>query len=285
MFDSMGRSPSYLLKKSSQKRQRNRKQQGDDGALSCWMDYKSIDTVDNLNILPSAGDSDICIRTLIASPTTTEIFINRLRHEILTPFRYSLSSQIQLLETDHSIHDAINRRKLIRDRIVCGYNAVSSLLFTYSNAKVRGICDKENRVPQLIVLVNGSEKDKTHAPFLPSMLQHIPLLAHELEIPLLILPSSIDSMICTSQKLGSLFCASEKHLYVLAFVSKRPIRPSSIGADKSNDGQTEIAMNDDTNLWSDAHVHASINSFVEFIRGKIKTCSDVDPRTTGNLDK
>jgi hypothetical protein len=265
----MGRSVPNHAAKPSPKRQRThepRKPKNNDGSLCCWMDYDSVESIDSLKVSPTTG-SIATIHTPTASSTTKEIFMNRLQQEVLLPFRYSLSSQIQLLDTDQCINDAKNRRKIIQRKILCGYNAVSNVLFEYSKYMVHHHRN-EVSVPRLIVLVNTDGNDGENSRIEPSMLQHIVLLTHEYSIPLLLLPSSTNhSGHSSSQELASLFGASSKFLHVIAFISQRPTTASH---DIAVDRQSEVGtVNKDFNQFSEKQVNEAIDSFVEFIRGKI----------------
>jgi hypothetical protein len=289
----MARSHSNSKKQlPSNKRQRihenNAKQSPKVGSVCCWMDYESIESIPRSHV-SSMNATGTPIRTPIATLTTKEIFFNRLQQEILIPFRYSLSSQIQPLEHDKSVYEAKRRREIIQQRIICGYNAVSKLLFriantdrTVSSNQGTGISSTtELGLPQLIVLVNSDKSDETKSRILPSMLQHIPLLSYELNVPLLLLPSSSDqrgSSIrsrSTSQELAALFGGSCRHISVIAFVARKRryslAMPSVASCDITNIATTELRTrtdNDDDSAIEN-HIHASIDSFIDFIRGKV----------------
>jgi hypothetical protein len=272
----MGRSASNHRTEQSSKRQRihePRKQKSNDGSICCWMDCESLETIDDLKVSAPTG-SIATIHTPIASATSKEIFMNRLQQEVLLPFRYSLSSQIQLLDSDQTIYDATNRRKIIQRRILCGYNAVSNVLFEYSKSMIHGRSDHRNevRVPRLIVLVNIDDNDELNSRLEPSMLQHIVLLTHELNIPLLLLPSSTDyADRSSSEEPASLFGASSKFLHVIAFVSQGST-DSSHDILQSVDRLNETgAVNKSFKHSSDKRIHETIDSFIEFIRGKTMT--------------
>lgn len=267
----MGRSILNYSRKPSPKRQRihgPHKDIVDDGRICCWMDYESLESIDSLNF--SLDGSSAAIHTPIASTTTTEIFLNRLQQEILLPFRYSLSSQIQLLDTDQSIYEAKNRRKTIQQRILCGYNAVSNVLFDYSNFMLHGQNDQRNDllVPRLIVLVNPDSKDEADSRLEPSMLQHFVMLTHEIKVPLLLLPSLADNVgRSSSRELATLFGANVNFLNAVAFISRGP-GTQSHRALVDEKGEVEV-ISKSFNRSSEKYVDETIDSFVEFIRGKI----------------
>jgi hypothetical protein len=270
-------------------------------SIGCWMDYESIEFTqclpsfignknNNNNNNRNESRSTI-IHTSIASSTTTEIFINRLHKEIILPFRYSIVSQkIHLHDNNlESIHDAIYRRQIIQKRIICGYNNLSKLLF---NATTIYDNNPKQLKPSLIVLVNSSE---TYSRNNASMVQHIPTLAYEMNVPLLLLPSSYDdhyggTCIDTSQKLASIFGSGVggpiKHISMIVFTyheqqQQKQVTTTSTTAAAATAAATSttvdgneydansdkpiLDLEDDTKQ----HINNTIDSFVDFIHGKI----------------
>jgi hypothetical protein len=256
-------------------------------SISCWMDYESIEAIEYIPSInnchrnsynecdtKSISQSSI-ICPSIASSTTTEIFMNRLQKEIILPFQFTLSSQIQLNNNDDdnnqtdTIHDAKYRRRIIQKRIIFGYNDVSKLLFNYINTSSSSNTDMKDIItkPSLIVLVNEDacyydDSINSHQRYMnASMVQHIPTLAYEMNVPLLLLPNSYticdhkqQRTIRTSQQLASIFCNNNTH---------GPIKYISIMAFTHHN--TSGSLNNSI----EQRINNAIDSFVDFIHGKL----------------
>jgi hypothetical protein len=279
----------------------------DVSSVSCWMDFESIESITNFSSSKDQCTNQQIVHTSIASSTTTELFMERLQREIIEPFRYTMSTQIQLLDSDQSIHDAMDRRKVIQKRIVCGYNDVSQLLFDYAAATrtdhKRGVLVT---APMLIVLVNPTSTELSNHPqqqqqqhrtsaaaITASMVQHIPLLAHEVHVPLLLLPTTYHvnnnnqrgEWIETSAKLATLFtgegggggngCCSNKnrnHFTLIAFTQR--LEQQQLHRCESDVPTRSVMHLENTSFRDDkndsSHIHNTIDSFVNYIQGKIE---------------
>lgn len=218
----------------------------------CWMDCESVDTVVALVGSGNRHDKDqqqqlLLIQTPLASQLTSEIFLDRLQKEILTPFRFSLSSQIQLLEydgKDDTVHAAKERRRALQSRLCIGLNACIRALeeaCRYSTNSSAGTGDSQP--PTLLVLTNdaaGINNNNSN-----TALHVLVALAHRTRTPLLRLPLS-------SKELGQ--CLGTKHVTALTFLP-----PSRCG---------KVAVS-----VEHQQLHAAVDSFVDFMRDKVPTTS------------
>jgi ribosomal protein L7Ae-like RNA K-turn-binding protein len=163
------------------------------------------------------------LKTPVASVLTKEIFFDRFQKEILKPFRFTLSSQLQILEGE-SLEQVKQRRSLLQHRMVCGINAVTRMLEAAIYSK--------GPVPLLLVLTTD---------VYPSVTAHLPILAQQIRVPILLLPG-----VQSSAELGKLL--GTKNVAALAFVSHHDV----------------CKMNDD-----EGKVHAAVDSLANFVRGKL----------------
>jgi len=177
------------------------------------------------------------IQTPLASQLTSEIFLDRLQKEILTPFRFSLSSQIQLLDydgKDDTVQAAKERRRALQSRLRIGLNACIQAL-------EESCCGPQEAPPPptLLVLTNEATASSNNN----TALHVLVALAHQTGTPLLRLPISSKDL---GQRLGT------KHATALAFV------PISSNILVSAEHQ---------------QLHAAVDSFVDFMREKVPTTS------------
>ena len=208
----------------------------------CWMDCESIETV--------VSGSRV-LRTPAASQLTQDLFMDRFQKEIAKPFRFSLSSQIQLLDrrelgveegedTEDTVQAAKERRQQIRARLRIGINACTRAL--------EAACYEGERAPSLLVLTTSSSNTTTSSD--PSISAHLPALAQRAQVPLLLLPSTT-----AATELGTIL--GIPRVTALAFVPQ------------NRHGMSSSALSADQN----ERLHAAVDSFVEFARGKVVTPS------------
>lgn len=186
---------------------------------TCWMDCESIAAVPMPYLEP-----EFILKSQVATVVTKEIIFDRIRKEIVEPFRYSLSSKMKILEGE-SLEGVKARRSWLRKRIICGTNAVARVLEAAVNCK-------EKSAPLLLLLMIDAH---------PSLMSHLPILAQQCRVPLLLLPG-------TSVELGKMM--GTKKVAALAFVPHHAV--FKVPNDESR-------------------VHAAVDSLVEFVRGKIDT--------------
>ena len=268
--------------------------QVESSTVCCWMDYESIESIHSLSLKKinySKESMPLVINTKVASSTMTEIFLSRLHKEIILPFRFTLSSQLQLLDSDQNVYDATKRRNMIQRRIYFGYNSVSKLLFDANSNKATK--------PSLIVVVNpdNNYQNNSHMqqPFTSSicapMLQHIPVLAYEMKIPLFILPSSycienlphgkVENFTITS--LATVFGWNRNHTKMtqfscFAFTHQPQCHPYPqelrLLHHTIDDRTPTLKTTDDNSMTEDSNeekqIHISIDSFVNYFIGKIE---------------
>ena len=135
-----------------------------------WMDCETIETI------PSPFEQQFILKTPLATVLTKEIFFDRLQKEIVHRFRFTLSSQIQILKGE-SLDDVKARRSLLQTRIVCGINAVTRML-------EEAVCDRAP-VPLLVILT--TDVYPSH------IMAHLPVLAKQVQAPVLLLPGAQSS--------------------------------------------------------------------------------------------
>ena len=220
----------------------------------CWMDCETIATV----VAPvgvgvdSASsprpDRRMLLSTPIASALTEEIFLDRLAKEILIPFRFSLSNQIQLLDEDAVENDTVSaakeRRRCLQSRLCIGLNACLRLLEEATAATRSGgthlpTCTATptkptTPAPQLVVLASEAATASTST----AAHQAVAVWAHQVGTPLLVLPNT------SSRELGRRF--GTKHVTAVAFVSS-PL----------------------TQQQPNRALHNAVDSFVAFVRDKV----------------
>ena len=267
----------------------NQQQQSDSSSVCCWMDYESIQSMQRFSSSTThdTNKSSPCtINTQIASSTTTEIFLSRLHKEIVLPFRFTLASQIQLLDSDQSVHDATERRNVIQKRVLFGYNDVSKLLFDSNIGKTMK--------PSLIVVVNPENFYRNDSQQQPSstttigaaMLQHIPLLSFHINVPLLLLPSSYSSEnqphrggveTFTTQAIATIFGCGHHNNYQMNHFSCLAFTQQQDQSQRLRffDSVVSKVVTDDNVLehTQEQHlrnVHNAIDSFVNFIIDKVQ---------------
>ena len=268
------------------------KHHSDSLSVCCWMDYESFDSIQNLSMM--TAKTPFAIHTQVASSTMTEIFLHRLHKEIIIPFRFTLSSQIQLLDSDRTVHDATERRNLIQQRILFGFNNVSKLLFDASS--------NNTAKPSLVVVVhpdtnyqnNDSHVQQPSTSIIGApMLQHIPLLTNEMNIPLLLLPSSYISEnqqggkgeTMTNHVFATIFGCSRSSCHnsynkliqfaCIAFTRQphqqelpllRHVDTEVLASTTTIDQVVDNTLEENHHL----HIHNSIDSFVHYITGKMQ---------------
>jgi hypothetical protein len=158
------------------------------------------------------GPQRTLVHTPVASDVIKEIFLDRLVKELVTPFLQKTEKSAagttlkhvmingklvaqKVSATAHPKPNAENpiqdaaelKRKRIKDRIVMGTNQCSRLLENLLDTKHKDDFDPSGdsskpiiRRPSLIVLAKDI--------YPPTMLAHVPVLAKELGIPVLLLP-------------------------------------------------------------------------------------------------
>lgn len=196
--------------------------------LECPPSCLDIETLQTVPTIPSLVSPPALIRTDLASQLAKELFLERFQKEVVIPFRYSLSSQLQI---DTNLEDAMRRRELLKQRIPVGTNACTRVLEAASYEKG----------PAPILLVVAAEGIKP-----PTMLLHIPVLARQLRVPLLLLPGE-----ASAEELGKLL--GIKRVAILAFLPHINIY---------REGTPAV----------EAELHSAVNSFVEFVRTKVPGC-------------
>jgi hypothetical protein len=261
----------------------SKQQQGDSPSVGCWMDYESIESMQCFSPSTthhhSSKTSPCFINTQVASSTTTEIFLSRLHKEIILPFRFTLSSQIQLLDSDQSVHDATGRRYVIQKRILFGYNEISKLLFDSNIGKTTR--------PSLIVVVNPDnvhQNESSTSTIGAAMLQHIPLLSFQMNVPLLLLPSSYRNEnqprgageTMTTQAIATLFGCGQQHgkydmkqFSCIAFTQQDQSRRQCSSDIVVSNGITDDKLVEHTQEQHIHHIQNTIDSFVSYIIEKV----------------
>ena len=217
----------------------------------CWMDCETIETVvapvamstrDPLQQQPLSRH----FQTPIASPLTEEIFLDRLQKEILTPFRFSLSDQIQLLDNAvDTVPSAKLRRQWLQSRLRVGLNACLRLLED-ADAPLNGNPARDATVVALPTLVVITSEATTSA---SSTAAHyaLAMLAHQVGTPLLVLPTT------SSRDLGRRL--GTKHVTAMAFVGECQNSPDGAPSGLPPTEQDQV--------------HTAVASFVAFVRDKI----------------
>lgn len=179
-----------------------------------WMDVESVETM-----ATPCGH----VRLAKASNLLKEIFLDRFRKEIILKYNYLLSSQLRIHD-DVSVSALRAARRLLQERIHVGINICTKTL-------TRACQESENR-PKLVVL--AADVSPAH------LMQHVPLLAQQLQIPILLLPGK------ASMELGELL--GTKRVAAIVFASADTPMTSSEQA-----------------------VHDSVADFVGFVLKKMNT--------------
>ena len=170
------------------------------------------------------------LETQLASQVTKEIFLERFRKEVIDKFdNFSLSKKRKTASSSNEMNSedlrAELRRTILKERILVGLSVCSKSLRSESNSV------------ELDLIVLSSDYQPTH------FAVHIPILARQRNIPILLLPNA-------STEMGNLLgikCAG-----VIAFATAKKM------ADKSKVGCEETEIN------------ASVDSFVDFVKRKIE---------------
>jgi len=134
-----------------------------------WMDCENIATV-------ASPYAEMPLQTPIASQLTKEIFLERFQKEVLEPFHFSLSSQLQV-DPNTSLVDTKQCRSILKQRIIVGTNACTRVL--------EAACTQRGTPPRLVVLTTDTP---------PTILVHVPVLCQQHQIPMLLLggPASLE---------------------------------------------------------------------------------------------
>lgn len=182
-----------------------------------WLDCQSLST-----IASPFGENPI--RTTVVSEFTKELVLDRFNKEILTRYNFSLSSQLRV-DNDVSLHDMLECRKILQSRILVGVNRCTTAL---EQACYRG------GMKSILLIVSGDVEP-------PTMLSHIPVLAHQTHTPVLLLPGP------ASNDLGRLL--GTKRVALVCFLA--------------HDGDTPMVA-------LEQGVHQAVDSFVAFAVSKIQ---------------
>jgi ribosomal protein L7Ae-like RNA K-turn-binding protein len=165
------------------------------------------------------------IHTPVVSQLTKEIFLERFQKEILSRFHFSLSSQLRV-ESDSSVEDAKIIRAVLKRRILVGTNACTRAL--EASAYSQGVA------PLLTVLAEDVQP--------PTILAHIPVLAKQSNVPILLLADWRASF-----ELGKLL--GTRKVAILCFQSQVPVNPGTL---------------------LEQQVHGAVDSFAEFMLQKLQ---------------
>jgi ribosomal protein L7Ae-like RNA K-turn-binding protein len=180
-----------------------------------WMDCETLASV--------AAPFETPIRTPLVSQLTKEIFIERFQKEIVGRFQFSLSSQLRV-DGPSSLQDVKSRRTVLKQRILVGTNACTRALEAAVYSK--GSC------PMLLVLAADLNP--------PTILAHIPVLAKQTRVPILLLPGR------ASIELGKALGA--KKVAILCFQPHVPVYQGTL---------------------VEQEVHGAVDSFVDFMLQKL----------------
>jgi hypothetical protein len=213
---------------------------------------------------PPHSSDDGMIRTPLASATTRDIFLDRLRKEVVDKYGFSAASPRTTTPArggsifgskqdavDGNDNDPVQSQRrlqrLLRRRIAIGVNECTRALESAVGRQQRGCGSAWNhRIPEPTMAMNETAVtvndgvESFEAPLLvvvaaegmrpsPLPMVHIPLLAKELNVPLLLLPES-----STRRELGRLL--GIKSASILTFLSRPPVRPRSTHSSHLHDG-------------------------------------------------
>jgi ribosomal protein L7Ae-like RNA K-turn-binding protein len=212
---------------------------------SCWMDVESIESLP----YPLMDAPSNVLRTHVAALLTKDIFMDRFRKEILQPFRFTLSSQLQVMDGE-SLEDVKERRTLLRQRILVGINAVTRAL-ELAVAATKPTTTGSSDIAVKAALVNAPLLIVLSTDVPPTVTMQIPILAKQLGVPVLLLPG-----MQTSHELGELF----------------GIRTVAAMAIVPNIHNIETMCKSTTMKTAD-HVNNAVDSFAAFMIGKVETQS------------
>jgi ribosomal protein L7Ae-like RNA K-turn-binding protein len=229
---------------SSRPSKRQRKEQP-----PSWLENESLACV--------ASPSGRIIHTKVASVKDKEVFLDRLKKEIIRPFfgfqkgknkRKNVQVPAALLNHPNKDQKGQQAQKLANDailkrRIVMGTNECTRALENSTSGKVPR--------PSLIVLARDI--------YPPTILAHVPVLAAshskspDSSVPILLLPGK------ASKELGDLF--GTKHVSVLLFLPKNSTAKDITMAGGDND---DNAVDKEEEL--EVGASSSITSFVKFVK-------------------
>jgi hypothetical protein len=172
-------------------------------ASSCWLDASPFQQQQQQE---QQHHHPFMRTTLLATAVTRDIFLERFQKEIIDRFQFSLyglSRQPRSSSTNEeesSFADARHCHMLLKRRIVVGFNACTKALQSWcflDDKQKKGVINNTNnnndclsKTPSLVVIaLDDSELALKTSPTAAAMLlAHIPLLAHQAGVPLLILP-------------------------------------------------------------------------------------------------
>ena len=210
------------------------------------MDCESITNVPAFPVSsapPAAGSDENTsppqsnyIRTPVASDLLKEIFLNRFHKEICQRYNFSLSTQLRIVDPECSLHDLQERRKVLQSRIRAGIQATTVALEEARQRVVPGHGPVVSQRPSLVVMASVDRRQP------PISFAHIPVLCHELRIPLMLLPGN------AAVELGRHLGVEKGGVCVLSFLP-----PNNVG---------------DSPCHED--VHTNVDSFVRFILQKME---------------
>jgi hypothetical protein len=264
------------------------------------------------------NDNGGMIRTPLASSTTKDIFLDRFRKEVAEKYKFSAASPKATTsaagtgggaavgsmkdmsdgndKADDPVHSQQRIRELLRRRIAIGLNECTRALETAvgrqrctSGTALKQKCRDSSKTttneagealdvefdggPLLVVVAAEGMRPS------PLPVVHIPVLASELNLPLLLLPES-----STRRDLGRIL--GIKSASVLAFLP-RPPSPQSrsthslsqhkpIGGATREDGLSDDPNDDDDDDADDDDIrqaNAGLDSFIQFVCGKAKAAA------------
>jgi hypothetical protein len=179
-------------------------------AACCWLDASFLGPVPSHFHQQQQQEEQPFIHTPLATAVTKDIFLERLQKEIIDRFVFSLSSSrnsssgtcCSRLSPDESFADARHRHMLLKKRIVVGFNACTKALQSscyyntskqqqHNNGSSSTDCLAQQMPSLVVVALDDSEMELKMSPTAAGaamLLAHIPLLAHQAGVPLLILP-------------------------------------------------------------------------------------------------
>jgi ribosomal protein L7Ae-like RNA K-turn-binding protein len=259
------------------------------------------------------------IRTPMASSTTKDIFLDRLRKEVVDKYKFSVASPKATTsaagtgggtavgsmkdmsdgndKADDPVHSQQRIRALLRRRIAIGLNectrALESAVGRQRRTRGETLTNRGCQEPANTTMNQTDEAldvEFDGGPLLvvvaaegmrpsPLPVVHIPVLASELNLPLLLLPES-----STRRDLGRIL--GIKSASVLAFLP-RPPSPQSrsthslsqhkpIGGATREDGLSDDPNDDDDDDADDDDIrqaNAGLDSFIQFVCGKAKAAA------------
>jgi ribosomal protein L7Ae-like RNA K-turn-binding protein len=172
------------------------------------------------------------IRTPLVSQLTKEIFMDRFQKEIVSRFQFSLSSQLRG-DDPTSLQDVKSRRTVLKQRILVGTNACTRALES-------AVYSSKGLSPLLLIVAADLNP--------PTILAHIPVLAKQTHVPILLLPGR------ASFELGK--ALGTKKVAILCFQPHEPV-------DEATEAEEEV--------------HGAVDSFVEFMLQKLQAQGKQSP--------